>query len=868
MKKELLNIINKTIIIFIYIFLIIKFNKIKVNCEYLSEKKQNILIDGKENTKNNITKQLELNNEQSIKHTSSDDYHNDNETDYNFEDDLKLIKNYKGGNLEPEWNWVKNISIVYTWVDGSDPDYIDLKSKYNGGVKNPNNHRDRNSDELKYSIRSIEKYLPWHEGTIFIVTSQQIPQWLDTSNSRIKMVFHKDIFPEHIYPTYDSNTIELFLDKIPGLSERFLYFNDDIFLNNYIHPSFFFTLKTFYPKIYRNNNKLNLTKEKVNGNILNLKTFVATCYNTNELIKKYFDKKFVYYYLHHSVFSLYRDLYEPFRQLFQKELKVNIINKFRNHYEVQVLYLYQEYMKYATRHENFPLELGGDGDAKYFKGNSIHTDHTIQKYSAVTVPGNVSNEFIRHGFIMNDSQSNNKYFSYVNTHSNILVYCMNDKYSKNKPIYELTKFMIEKYPNPSSFEKREYVLLENNIFPELKKVENFSKGIINGANSFGHYDKNKIDIYNDIVEDYKMNIIRQYIDDKNALSGPIKTISNREKEEIDLLLNYHGEKLDKEWEWVKNISMVYVLGSDNGKVYGVRYELFRLKYALKSIKKYLPWFAGTIFLIVPPYMTIDISLLNNENYIIKTINQNELIPTNISFNKNMLEMYLDKIPGISEKFIYLKTNHYFINYIHPGFFFSNQFYPKYSLNNLIPKTELKNLLKTDESFVYTYSIIKNYFGKYYFKGERYLNNRPVALYRDLFEPVRQLFKNELNKKITENGKNEKKAVLPIYLLINYNIYGTAQPFYPKYVAGYGKIMNSKLPKLNNNRTIDFYGFDILSTNVENYIIYKEKIIKKDEKEIDFKKINFSNKLFFNVETQDLDIYNIFEYIELMKNLYD
>eukprot|EP00833_Pecoramyces_ruminatium_P000071 jgi/Orpsp1_1/1174103/evm.model.c7180000048922.1 len=50
--------------------------------------------------------------------------------------DEDYILNYKGGELEPEWLWAKNISIVYTWVDGSDANFQDLKSKYNGGIRN------------------------------------------------------------------------------------------------------------------------------------------------------------------------------------------------------------------------------------------------------------------------------------------------------------------------------------------------------------------------------------------------------------------------------------------------------------------------------------------------------------------------------------------------------------------------------------------------------------------------------------------------------------------------------------------------------------------------------------------------------------
>jgi hypothetical protein len=95
--------------------------------------------------------------------------------------DIRYILNYKGEQIEPEWEWVKNISFVYTWVDGSDLDLSFKKSKYNEGNRDANS-RDRSAEELRYSIRSLKKYLPWHNGTIFIVTDNQIPKWLNYSN--------------------------------------------------------------------------------------------------------------------------------------------------------------------------------------------------------------------------------------------------------------------------------------------------------------------------------------------------------------------------------------------------------------------------------------------------------------------------------------------------------------------------------------------------------------------------------------------------------------------------------------------------------------------------------------------------------------
>ncbi|ORX84259.1 hypothetical protein BCR32DRAFT_132905 [Anaeromyces robustus] len=170
--------------------------------------------------------------------------------DEKFVKEIREMKKYRGGPLEPEWKWIEDISIVYTWVNGSDLNHLDLKSKYNGGNRNIDN-RDRSVDELRYSLRSLEKYLPWHKGNIFIVSPNQVPSWLKP-NTRVKIINQDDLLPPNVAPTFNTFTIELFLDKIPGLTERFIQLNDDYFFKSYTHPSFFFTSKTFYPKFLSN----------------------------------------------------------------------------------------------------------------------------------------------------------------------------------------------------------------------------------------------------------------------------------------------------------------------------------------------------------------------------------------------------------------------------------------------------------------------------------------------------------------------------------------------------------------------------------------------------------------------------------------
>ena len=136
------------------------------------------------------------------------------------------------------------IDVVYMWCDGSDPKFIEEKKKRQtqlGLQWNENNLgsiRFFDNNELKYSLRSVSKYLPW-VNHIYIVTNKQKPVWLK-DHQNLTVVDHTDIIPKELLPTFNSVTIEMYLHRIPGLSEHFLFFNDDMFINAPLAPTFFF----------------------------------------------------------------------------------------------------------------------------------------------------------------------------------------------------------------------------------------------------------------------------------------------------------------------------------------------------------------------------------------------------------------------------------------------------------------------------------------------------------------------------------------------------------------------------------------------------------------------------------------------------
>ena len=130
-----------------------------------------------------------------------------------------------------------SIDLVYLWVDGNDPKWLEKKQRFMDKKMNTTG-RYVDNQELKYSLRSVEKHLPWIRK-IFIVTDEQTPLFLNTDQQKIQIVDLAEIMPKEILPSFNSNIIEQFLYKIPGLSEHFIYANDDMFINADLDPSFF-----------------------------------------------------------------------------------------------------------------------------------------------------------------------------------------------------------------------------------------------------------------------------------------------------------------------------------------------------------------------------------------------------------------------------------------------------------------------------------------------------------------------------------------------------------------------------------------------------------------------------------------------------
>lgn len=118
------------------------------------------------------------------------------------------------------------MDAVITYVDGLDPVW---QKAYEDFINIPVlDKRFRDWGTLKYLLRGIETKMQFVNNVYLVVShDSQVPAWVN--RERLKIVLHKDIIPRKYLPTFNSTCIEMFLHKIKGLDEEYLYFNDDMY---------------------------------------------------------------------------------------------------------------------------------------------------------------------------------------------------------------------------------------------------------------------------------------------------------------------------------------------------------------------------------------------------------------------------------------------------------------------------------------------------------------------------------------------------------------------------------------------------------------------------------------------------------------
>lgn len=102
--------------------------------------------------------------------------------------------------------------------------------RYGGG-----NVRYRSWGNEELLIRCIRKFMPFVR-TIYIILARESQKkaWMDgepfgEARGTVRVVYHREFVPEKYLPCFNSCTLEMFVPFIEGLSEHFIYGNDDMF---------------------------------------------------------------------------------------------------------------------------------------------------------------------------------------------------------------------------------------------------------------------------------------------------------------------------------------------------------------------------------------------------------------------------------------------------------------------------------------------------------------------------------------------------------------------------------------------------------------------------------------------------------------
>lgn len=319
------------------------------------------------------------------------------------------------------------IDLVYLWVDDSDVEWLKKKQQYLTGSDNLSEEavnvcRFRDNDELKMSLRSVEKHLPWI-NKIYIVTDNQIPKWLDTSNPKIKVVFHKDFIPAEVLPTFNSSALELYLPRIPDLSEHFIYSNDDMFVNCDLLPEFFFT-KDGQPIIRLQNSTCKKKADK--------STYSYMVVKMQELVREKFGK---FYNLepHHNFDAYTKTICEKCEKEFKNEYATRELNRFRVDEDTHRSLI------------SFYALATNQAKLKIITRTDFHLPCGTKIFNILTGRYRVDSKYL--GIEKNLLA---KRFDYVNPK----LFCLNDNQATSiENRITVKRFMYSLFPNKSSFEK-------------------------------------------------------------------------------------------------------------------------------------------------------------------------------------------------------------------------------------------------------------------------------------------------------------------------------------------------------------------------------------------------------------------------------
>ena len=322
---------------------------------------------------------------------------------------------------------MQKVDLVYMWVDGNDPEWQAKRNQYVGGSANQSQEvvgaaRWRDNDELRFSLRSVEKFAPWINH-IYIVTDHQSPAWLNTNHPKISIIDHKEILPKEALPTFNSCAIEGCIHRIPGLSEHFILGNDDTL---FVKPT---TCATFFVDSAPIVRLMRFDRQKA----LRRGHYHRMIHRMQDLIEADFGKK-IYLAPHHNFDAYLRSDYEYCVENLHTEMwGTTTHHRFRDDEDMHRSYI--SYYMVAVGHATM-RKVGRYNNIKGFFG----------RIKAV-----LTNRFENDSRCINNYSHN--YAEQLRKYNPIMI-CANDsERATDADALRMKKFLEELFSEKSSFEK-------------------------------------------------------------------------------------------------------------------------------------------------------------------------------------------------------------------------------------------------------------------------------------------------------------------------------------------------------------------------------------------------------------------------------
>lgn len=245
---------------------------------------------------------------------------------------------------------VSPIDVVITWVDGNDQGHLDKMRPFldmSGRRKVPGAHSTRfaSVNEIRYCLMSVMRFAPFVRN-IFIVTDDQDPgldedirTFFPERAGSVRLISHHEIFRDHeLYlPTFSSRTIENMIWRIRGLSDNFVYFNDDTFLIREMSPEDWFindrpVLRGKWNAVPALRLLWNSVRKAVSRTILNNPEFQPRpSYHLGQWLAAYLlGYRFRYFYFHHTPHPMSRVTAERYFKENNALMQKNLSFRFRH----------------------------------------------------------------------------------------------------------------------------------------------------------------------------------------------------------------------------------------------------------------------------------------------------------------------------------------------------------------------------------------------------------------------------------------------------------------------------------------------------------------------------------------------------------